>query len=184
MEYLIWRNILSLISLSKYKNIFFDRDGIINHVVMRDFVVGSPRYFEEFIIRSDFRALYSRIPREVNLFVITNQPDLSRNLMELVELTAMHDVLRSDFRFKSIEYCPHDDIDCCFCRKPKPGMIDRLVHKLELDKRQSVVIGDSVKDIDCAFNAGVDAIFLSTQYNQGTVSKQVPAVTELNELTF
>ena len=151
---------------------------------MRGSVVGSPRCFEEFIIRSDFTAFHRRIPQDVNLFVITNQPDLSRNLMKLKELEAMHDVLMTDFRFKSIEYCPHDDKDCCLCRKPKPGMIDRLVCEFKLDKRQSLVIGDSIKDIDCAANAGVDAIFVSTDYNRGSVSNQVLAVSQLNELIF
>lgn len=173
-----------MVNIGSYKNIFFDRDGIVNNIVMRGLVVGSPRCLQDFSIRPDFIALYERIPHDVNLFVITNQPDLARNLMRVEELDAMHEVLTRDFRFKAVEYCPHDDKDDCRCRKPSPGMIDHLVSKFNLDKKDSLVIGDSVKDIDCAFNAGVDAVFLSTVYNVGTVTKKVMAVSQLNDLIF
>ena len=39
--------------ISSYKNIFLDRDGIINEIIMRDGVVSSPRSYKEFLYRDD-----------------------------------------------------------------------------------------------------------------------------------
>ena len=36
------------------QNIFLDRDGIINEVVLRGEIIGSPRNFSEFSFRQDF----------------------------------------------------------------------------------------------------------------------------------
>ena len=80
------------------KNIFFDRDGIINEVVMRGDVVGSPRATSEFKIRPEFKEFYRRIRNsERNLFVISNQPDIARGLMTAHELDSITQSLREHF---------------------------------------------------------------------------------------
>ena len=38
-------------NLNKFKNIFLDRDGIVNEVILRDEVISSPRSLEEFKFR-------------------------------------------------------------------------------------------------------------------------------------
>ena len=181
---MIWRLILKLISLQHYNHIFLDRDGIINHVVMRGSVIGSPRTMDEFVIRPEFLLFYRRIPKNVDLFVVTNQPDISRGLMELSVLKEMHDMLNKSFNFLSIEFCGHDNDDLCLCRKPKPGMIKTLVEQFALNKEKSIMIGDSMKDISCAFNAGIESVLLATDYNKDNVPKDVRAVSNFNQLTF
>ena len=39
--------------LVKFDNIFLDRDGIINEVVIRDKVISSPRTIDEFVFKPD-----------------------------------------------------------------------------------------------------------------------------------
>src|SRR6185437_7759938 len=109
------------------KNLFLDRDGVINEIVMRGDVVSSPRSLYEFNIRPEFEQFHEELQgRNLNLFVVSNQPDVSRRLLPesiLADMTALLD----RFAFKEIVYCIHDDSHGCQCRKPKPGMITRLL---------------------------------------------------------
>ena len=149
------------------KNIFLDRDGIINDVVLRDSKVESPRTVSEFKIRPEFINFYKEIDTGgFNLFVISNQPDIARNKMDIKELEIMTEQLNSNFSFKEISYCIHDDSDNCNCRKPKPGMIINLLDKYNLQKEESILVGDSSKDISAGKNAGIKTVVLQTDYNR------------------
>lgn len=52
-------------------------------------------------------------------------------------------------------FCPHLDEHNCYCRKPKPGMIGYLAVKHRIDLRRSWMIGDSISDMKCGWNAGI-----------------------------
>lgn len=165
------------------KNLFLDRDGIINEVVPRGKAVGSPRSLSEFRIRDEFLVFYQRLKKlEVNLFVISNQPDVARALMTRRELEEMTILLRDSFEFKEIVYCMHDDRDNCFCRKPKPGLITALLEKYELKKDESLLIGDGFKDIMAGQNAGIRTVFVSRDYNRENKCYPTHKITNLGEL--
>lgn len=157
-----------------YKNIFLDRDGVINEVIIRDSIVSSPRSMSEFIIRDDFHQFISNLETERHkFFVVTNQPDISRNLLDIDDLNKMHEMIYTLFPIVEIVFCGHDDINNCSCRKPKPGMINRIISDHSLKREECIMIGDSSKDIIAAERAGIDKIFLKTTYNQihNTVDK-------------
>jgi len=146
------------------KTIFLDRDGIINDVVMRDSGVSSPRSLAEFRITDDFPQLYSQI-RDFDLFVVSNQPDVSRNKLDEEVLNKFSELLRERFNFREIIYCPHDDSHNCLCRKPKPGMILSTIQKYGLDANEAIIIGDSYKDILAGQAAGIRTIYCQRSYN-------------------
>lgn len=146
--------------------IFLDRDGIINDVVVRDSGVSSPRTLDEFILRQDFHACYKGLlSGRFRLFVVSNQPDVSRNLLSVSTLEQMSEVIRQAFAIEEIRYCTHDDAHQCHCRKPKPGMLLDLMHKHRIAPAAATIIGDSWKDIEAGKGAGVRTILLSTHYN-------------------
>ena len=126
--------------VNDYKNLFLDRDGIINKVIMRGNTVSSPRCLDEFKLRKDFIEFYYRLEDSLNLFVITNQPDIKRGLLKENDLEEMHKLIKKKFFIKEIVYCPHDDDQC-------------------------LMIGDSNKDILTAQASNIDSIFLKTKYN-------------------
>lgn len=149
-----------------YKNIFLDRDGVINEVVKRGKVISSPRSFDEFKLKKDFVDFSSKAKNLKKFFFIcSNQPDISRNLLKKEDLDRMHLEIREYLPFKEILFCPHDDSDKCNCRKPKPGMINNLIKKYNLDKNECLFIGDSEKDILAAKKAKIDAYLINTEYN-------------------
>ena len=87
-------------NLNKYKNIFLDRDGIINSIVKRDGIISSPRSIEEFKLRDDFIKFANSIKdKDFLIFVCTNQPDIKRNLLDLKELQKMHTLNIKLYRF-------------------------------------------------------------------------------------
>ena len=67
----------------------------------------------------------------------------------------MKDVIESrGGKVSDILICPHLPSDGCACRKPLPGLVYQAQSKYNIDLAASVMIGDSVKDIQCASNAG------------------------------
>tara|TARA_B100000780_G_scaffold272260_1_gene234222 strand:+ start:310 stop:822 length:513 start_codon:yes stop_codon:yes gene_type:complete len=152
--------------IKKYKNIFLDRDGIINNIVLRERVISSPRSLKEFKLREDFINFANNVNKKAhNFFICTNQPDIARKLLKLDDLHEMHKVIEKYLDFSEILYCSHDDSEGCNCRKPKPGMINLIIDKHELKKEECVMIGDSKKDILSAKSAKIDAYYMNTTYN-------------------
>jgi len=147
------------------ETIFFDRDGIINDIVLRDNLVSSPRNIKEFHIKEEFITFYAKLSKSLNLFVVSNQPDISRCLTAEDDLLAMNSELYKQFSFKEITYCPHDNKDNCECRKPKPGMINQMISKYGLSKSNSIIVGDSNKDILAGQAAGIKTIYWQQYYN-------------------
>ncbi len=152
--------------IEKYKNIFLDRDGVINEVIIRENEVTSPRSVSEFIFREDFLEFINSLNNENNLFVVTNQPDLKRGFLKKEDLLSMHQLIHRSFMFKKILYCPHDDDDHCFCRKPLPGMINEIIKEFDLNRNACLLIGDTHKDMLAAKAANIDAVLLKTSYNK------------------
>jgi D-glycero-D-manno-heptose 1,7-bisphosphate phosphatase len=146
------------------KTVFLDRDGIIVDTVMRGTTIGSARTVEELRVTDDFPKLYDAI-KNLNLFVVSNQPDVTRGLLAPQMLDEFNNQLRKRFNFREIIYCTHDDSSNCDCRKPKPGMLVSVMEKHGLNANEAVIIGDSYKDILAGQAAGVRTIYCVRSYN-------------------
>ncbi|CAN5171372.1 HAD family hydrolase [soil metagenome] len=148
------------------KTIFLDRDGIINEIVMRDGTVSSPRTVAEFVVRPDFLAFYRRLEStSLSLFVVSNQPDVSRGSIAKVDLEQIEHAMKARFKFTEILHCVHDDRDRCKCRKPKPGMISGVLERYDLCVDEAIIIGDSYKDILAGKAAGIGTVYLQQGHN-------------------
>ena len=78
----------------------------------------------------------------------------------------MHQIIRNEYNILEIFCCPHDNSDGCMCRKPLPGMLLDIIKKYKLAEDETLMIGDSFKDIKAASAANVDSIFYLTSYNR------------------
>ncbi|MBP9089471.1 HAD-IIIA family hydrolase [bacterium] len=147
--------------------VFFDRDGVINEVILRAGLVSSPRTLDEFRLRPDFVSAFQKISNlDISFFVVSNQPDVSRGLLSQATLAEMTESLQARFKFKEVVYCLHDNDQQCLCRKPKPGMLNYLVEKYAIERAKAIFIGDSAKDVLAGSAAGIRTIFLRQNYNQ------------------
>src|ERR1019366_8965514 len=106
------------------QGIFIERDGILNRVRVERQHQVSPLTLEEFHVNEELSPLLSKLKAEGFLVIATtNQPGLSRGYQSRRELERMHDKLIRLLPIDDILVCPHDEIDRCSCRKPKPGLL-------------------------------------------------------------
>jgi D-glycero-D-manno-heptose 1,7-bisphosphate phosphatase len=145
---------------------FLDRDGILNRVVLRGSVVSSPRSLAEFQLLPEARPLAQGLAaRGFSLWVVTNQPDVSRGLLARSELDHMHALLMQQLPLQGIRVCTAGD-DRDPRRKPNPGMLLELAQEHSLDLTAAYFLGDSWKDVLAGQRAGVQTIWLQTEYNR------------------
>jgi D-glycero-D-manno-heptose 1,7-bisphosphate phosphatase len=55
----------------------------------------------------------------------------------------------------AIEMCPHAPYLNCPCRKPRPLMLRRLMHRFRATKGETLFVGDMERDEEAARRAGV-----------------------------
>jgi histidinol-phosphate phosphatase family protein len=110
--------------------------------------------------------------------VVTNQPVIAKGFCDEAELQKIHNKMETLLGLEHafldrIYFCPHHPekgfpgeradlkIDCD-CRKPKTGMIQKAVADLNIDLKQSWLIGDTTTDLQTARNAGLKSILVRT----------------------
>ena len=145
--------------------IFFDRDGILNQLVNRDHGEYSPQNFIDFKISNNAKKIteYTSSLGFLNI-VVSNQPDISRGMLEMAELNKMTAELYNKLVIDDVFYCLHDD-NMCECRKPLPGLIFAAQNKWNIDLNASLMIGDTQKDFYAAKNANIDFYLISHTLN-------------------
>ncbi|MFG2133843.1 D-glycero-alpha-D-manno-heptose-1,7-bisphosphate 7-phosphatase [Streptomyces sp. NPDC048751] len=143
--------------------VFFDRDGTLNDHVERDGRRSSPRSPEEWIPRPDASAALGRLRAAGGrLVVITNQPDLSRGLLDPRALDGLHRALAAEAGVDDVFVCPHRAADSCACRKPSSHWLYRAARRHRLDLHLSYLVGDRPTDAQAGLNAGTRAVLLTT----------------------
>jgi D-glycero-D-manno-heptose 1,7-bisphosphate phosphatase len=143
------------------KIVFVDRDGVINRD--RSDYVKSWSEFE--FLPESLDALNLLTQNDYDVILITNQSVINRKMVTEKELRNIHAkleraVLDYGGRIKAIYYCPHVPEDGCSCRKPEPGLIERAQADHGLDLSKTCLIGDSLKDIQCARRARCGKVVL------------------------
>lgn len=158
----------------KRRAVFLDRDGVINRIVWRDGKPASPRHVAEFELFEDSeKAVRTLKNAGLAVFVVTNQPDISRGLMSHDALDDITKKLLQSLAVDDISICRHDDCDACECRKPKPGLLVSLACQWGIDLKSSFIIGDTAKDVGAGRAAGVaECLLIDTSYNAGVACDQ------------
>ena len=151
------------------KAIFFDRDGVLNEDV------GYLHEVEKFRwIDGAREAIKLCNEKNILAIVVTNQSGVARGYYTEDDVKKIHAFMQDDLKkigahIDAFYYCPHHPEGTvakykkfCDCRKPKPGMILKACRDFEINLRDSVLIGDSKRDLESAENAGVGkSIFFS-----------------------
>lgn len=157
----------------KQKCIFLDRDGTINEYIR---FLSNKEDFK--LITGSAKAIQKINNSEYLCVVITNQPIIARGDSTVENLNDIHkkmDTLLGNegAYIDGLYYCPHHPdkgfegevpelkIDC-ECRKPKTGMLIQAAKDFNIDLTESILIGDTTLDIQCAKNAGIKSILVLT----------------------
>jgi len=149
----------------KNKALFLDRDGVVNHDP-GDYT----KSLEEFeILPSIIEKMKSWYDAGYLIIIITNQGGIAKGLYPLNEVNAIHQYLQgrcieAGFEIADFYFCPHhpEISGTCFCRKPGSLLIEKAIHKYQIDPQLSVMFGDRERDVQCANSAEVMGIQIPT----------------------
>lgn len=146
--------------VAKASLLILDRDGVLNETVSYSPESGvAPRKPQDLIMAR--RPLNWRRSLESMQFVTsvaTNQPDVARSKISLSSLRKINLTVQKRFFIDSVFTCLHDDIDECFCRKPKPGLLLAAMHHHSVPRESTIFVGDRTSDQAAAVNAGVSFV--------------------------
>jgi len=147
--------------------VFLDRDGVINRALERDGKPYPPGNLSEFEILPGVATTCAKLKQAGYLLVVaTNQPDVGRGTLpkEMVEM--IHTEMCRRLPIDRVEVCYHPGRgqSNCDCRKPKPGMLLRAARELGIDLKQSWMVGDRWRDVNCGYAAGCRTIFIDRGY--------------------
>jgi len=142
------------------KAVFLDRDGVIN--VDKGYIYK----IDDFEFKEDIFELLKFLQKKgFSLFIITNQSGIGRGYYTLKDFEKLNNYMieelkKKNINIKEVAFCPHHPSDNCECRKPKPGMILKLMEKYKIDIETSILIGDKMSDIQAGQNAGIKRNYL------------------------
>lgn len=147
------------------KAIFLDRDGTI----IKD--NGFIKKINQVRLYSYTIEALSLAQKYFKLFIITNQPGISKGYITLDEVTRVNNYILEILKEKGIMIeqvylCPHSKEDRCSCRKPNTYFVDIASREYNLDLKNSFVIGDHPSDIQLAQNAGMQGIYVLTGHGR------------------
>jgi len=143
--------------------VILDRDGVINRD-SREFVKNADEWVP---LPGSIGAIADLSRGGFTVAVASNQSGLSRGLFDRNALRAMHRKLRrlvaaDGGRVDRIVVCPHGPDDGCRCRKPAPGLLQRLAHHYQTPLEGVPVVGDSLRALQAAGAAGATPLLVRT----------------------
>jgi D-glycero-D-manno-heptose 1,7-bisphosphate phosphatase len=146
--------------------VFFDRDGVLNSVVLRDGRSYAPLNLNEFHIDPEAPEAVERIRAAgLETVVVTNQPELSVGTLDQSVYDAMHEQIRTSLGINNFYVCPHTSDSGCVCHKPAPGLILDACQALGVEASGSYMIGDRWRDIGAGKAAGCLTILIKRDYS-------------------
>lgn len=117
----------------------------------------------------------------IRVIVVSNQRGIALGLYSARDVESIHAGLQQALqaqgaRVDAFYFCPHDK-QSCDCRKPLPGMFHQAQREFpDIDAASSIMIGDSLSDIEFARRLGMRATFID-----GDPARQKPGAEKAGE---
>jgi len=147
--------------------VLLDRDGVINFD-SPDYILAAEQWHP---IPGSLQAIAQLHKAGILVGIVSNQSGLGRGMMDQQTFNAIHGKMMLAIEqaggfISHVAYCPHGPDEHCTCRKPKPGMVIDSLTALDLSDVPGKVlfIGDSIRDVEAAFAAGVPALLVQSGY--------------------
>lgn len=148
---------------ARVRYVFLDRDGVINRKLREGPYVTEWSQFTW--LPGALEALSALHRAGLTVLVVTNQRGIALGLYTKAQLENIHARMQADLaqrggRIDAIYYCPHDRGQC-HCRKPDVGMFEEAFQQFSsANPENSVMIGDSLSDIEAGKRLGMQTIFI------------------------
>ncbi len=149
--------------MSENRVLFLDRDGTISAETGK--YITRPEDLQ--ILPGALEAIRLCTEAGLRVFLFTNQAGVGKEALTLETLHAIHAHLLAQIeaaggKVQGVYVCPHHPNDGCTCRKPKAGLLLQAQEDHALDLSQSVVIGDSARDIAAGTSVGAMCLLVQT----------------------
>jgi histidinol-phosphate phosphatase family protein len=148
--------------IDKSWTLFLDRDGVLNHQKDGSYIFT----WEEFIFYDGvLKAMKLFASQFKYIFIVTNQRGVGKGLMTEKELQQIHHNMQKSIelaggRIDGIYYCTELESPN---RKPNPGMaLQAQKDFLDVDLTKSIMVGNSMSDMEFGRNIGATTVFVST----------------------
>lgn len=172
------------------KALLLDRDGVIN--VNHGYV---HRAVDTEWVAGIFELCRAAYDAGFDLYVVTNQAGIARGYYDESQFAEYTRWLHARFEAEGAPvvatyYCPHHPeyglgayhVECD-CRKPGTGMLRQAIEDFGFDPARSVMVGDSLSDMQAGGAAGINRLFWLTSPEQaGQVPPGVRCVAELGQI--
>jgi D-glycero-D-manno-heptose 1,7-bisphosphate phosphatase len=163
------------------KLVILDRDGVINFDSAE--FIKNPDEWQP--IPGSLEAIARLNQAGYRVVIATNQSGVGRGLLDMVTLSAIHDKMHKALahaggRVDAVFYCPHAQEAGCNCRKPKPGLLEDIAHRFNVDLAGVPCIGDSLRDLEAAAQVDAQPILVLTGKGKNTqAAGGLPADTQI-----
>lgn len=155
---------LKNLNIDKSWTLFLDRDGVINKKLENDYV----KHWIEFeFIDGSIDAVKYLASVFGRIVVVTNQQGIGKRLyriedLELIHKNMLYEIAYHGGKIDKVYFSPHLHAENHPTRKPGIGMaLNAKADYPEIDFTKSVVVGDSLSDMEFGRNAGMKTIFIS-----------------------
>lgn len=158
--------ILKDLNINKDWTLFLDRDGVINKKLENDYV----KHWIEFeFLDGAIDALKYLDSVFGKIVVVTNQQGIGKRLyrtedLELIHKNMLYEIHYHGGRIDKVYFSPYLQSENHPTRKPGIGMALNAKQDFpEIDFAKSLVIGDSMSDMEFGRTAGMKTVFISEE---------------------
>jgi D-glycero-D-manno-heptose 1,7-bisphosphate phosphatase len=145
------------------QTVFLDRDGVLNEKMPEGSYVTSWAKFH--LLPGVVEAIGRLNQAGMRVIVVSNQRGVALGLYTAADVEAIHISLQNVLRTHGAHVdgfyiCPHDKRQCN-CRKPLPGLFEQAAVVFpEITSDRSIMIGDSLSDIEFGRRLGMRTVFI------------------------
>ncbi len=145
------------------KAVFLDRDGVINRNPGDKQYVTSWKKFT--FLPGAKRAIAEFHRHNYKVFIVSNQAGVGKGIftkksLELISANMLGAIRKAGGDIEGIHYCIHRPKQGCGCRKPKAAIFKRVARSYRINLKRTFFIGDTIRDIQAAENAGCRSILV------------------------
>ncbi|MBM3502537.1 MAG: HAD-IIIA family hydrolase [Alphaproteobacteria bacterium] len=156
--------------------ILLDRDGVLNEE-RRDYV----KSVDEIVLlpgAAEAVAVLNRAGHHV--VVVSNQSAVGRGMISQAQLDEIMAALvrrleRTGARLDAVLFCTDPPWAATDRRKPGPGMLIEAMARFDTPAHDTIMIGDSLRDLQAAVRAGCRRALVRTGNGRDTEAKGLPA---------
>jgi D-glycero-D-manno-heptose 1,7-bisphosphate phosphatase len=147
--------------------VFLDRDGVLNHAVVRNGKPYPPATLAETVLTDGASESVAQLRLAGFVTVmVTNQPDVAKGTQSREVVEAINAMIVQQTGLDAVRVCWCLEGDDCDCYKPKPGMLFDSALELNLDLSKSYMIGDRWRDVGAGLNAGCRTLLIDHNYSE------------------